>query len=79
MVDAGGLKPNIGRRFERLGSAWIQAKRGITDALKGQTRLDWRMRLLLRLVSVLEGVVGQGVRFGCLDLGCALLVVRDDC
>lgn len=30
-VDAGGLKPNTWQRFERLGSAWQQAKLGIED------------------------------------------------
>ncbi len=31
MVDAGGLKPNTWQRFERLDSAWKQAKLGIGD------------------------------------------------
>lgn len=31
IVDAGGLKPNTWQRFERLGSAWQQAKLGIED------------------------------------------------
>jgi len=30
-VDAGGLKPNTWQRFERLDSAWKQAKLGIGD------------------------------------------------
>jgi|SRR5690625_2774497 len=30
-VDAGGLKPNTWQRFERLGSAWEQAKLGIDE------------------------------------------------
>jgi len=30
-VDAGGLKPNTCQRFERLGSAWEQAKLGVDD------------------------------------------------
>ena len=30
-VDAGGLKPNTWQRFERLDSAWQQAKLGIGD------------------------------------------------
>ena len=30
-VDAGGLKPNTWQRFERLGSAWEQAKLGLGD------------------------------------------------
>ena len=38
-MDTGGLKPNIWQRFEHLGSAWIQAKRGITDSVQG-TRAD---------------------------------------
>lgn len=35
LVDAGGLKPNTWQRFERLGSAWEQAKLGIGDELEG--------------------------------------------
>jgi len=31
MVDAGGLKPNTWQRFERLGTAWEQAKLGLGD------------------------------------------------
>src|SRR5699024_436224 len=34
-VDAGGLKPNTWRRFERLGSAWEQAKLGVGDEPQG--------------------------------------------
>ncbi len=34
-MDAGGLKPNTWQRFERLGSAWEQAKLGIEDKLEG--------------------------------------------
>jgi len=34
-VDAGGLKPNTWQRFERLGSAWNQAKLGIDDKPQG--------------------------------------------
>lgn len=30
-VDAGGLKPNTWQRFERLGTAWEQAKLGLGD------------------------------------------------
>lgn len=30
-MDAGGLKPNTWQRFDRLGSAWQQAKLGIED------------------------------------------------
>lgn len=30
-MDAGGLKPNTWQRFERLGTAWKQAKLGIDD------------------------------------------------
>jgi len=30
-VDAGGLKPNTWQRFERLSSAWNQAKLGIDE------------------------------------------------
>ena len=30
-MDAGGLKPNTWQRFERLGSAWEQAKLGLGD------------------------------------------------
>ena len=30
-VDAAGLKPNTWQRFERLGSAWEQAKLGLGD------------------------------------------------
>ena len=30
-VDAGGLKPNTWQRFERLGSAWEQAKLDVGD------------------------------------------------
>ena len=37
MVDAGGLKPNTWQRFERLGSAWEQAKLGFEDAPHGDT------------------------------------------
>lgn len=40
-MDAGGLKPNIWQRFERLGSAWIQAKRGITDSARGAQADDF--------------------------------------
>ena len=36
-VDAGGLKPNTWQRFERLSSAWNQAKLGVADAPKGTT------------------------------------------
>ena len=31
MEEAGGLKPNTWQRFERLSSAWEQAKLGIGD------------------------------------------------
>lgn len=31
-MDAGGLKPNTLQRFERLSSAWNQARLGIDDA-----------------------------------------------
>ncbi|MFN8119342.1 MAG: hypothetical protein U0R67_07205 [Micropruina glycogenica] len=31
LVDAGGLKPNTWQRFERLSSAWNQAKLGSGD------------------------------------------------
>jgi DNA-binding CsgD family transcriptional regulator len=34
-VDAGGLKPNTWQRFERLGSAWEQAKLGLGDESRG--------------------------------------------
>lgn len=34
-VDAGGLTPNTWQRFERLGSAWQQAKLGIEDGPYG--------------------------------------------
>ena len=34
-MDAGGLKPNTWQRFERLSSAWYQAKLGVDDALNG--------------------------------------------
>lgn len=37
VVDAGGLKPNTWQRFERLSSAWNQAKLGVADAPKGTT------------------------------------------
>jgi len=37
LVDAGGLKPNTWQRFERLSSAWNQAKLGVADAPKGTT------------------------------------------
>ncbi|CEG91139.1 Putative uncharacterized protein [Propionibacterium freudenreichii] len=30
-MDASGLKPNTWQRFERLGSAWKQAKLGLGD------------------------------------------------
>lgn len=36
-MDAGGLKPNTWQRFERLGSAWNQAKLGVADASNGAT------------------------------------------
>ena len=35
IVDAGGLKPNTWQRFERLSSAWNQAKLGIGDEPQG--------------------------------------------
>lgn len=35
IVDAGGLKPNTWQRFERLGSAWNQAKLGVRDEPQG--------------------------------------------
>lgn len=35
LVDAGGLKPNTWRRFERLGSAWEQAKLDVGDEPQG--------------------------------------------
>lgn len=34
-VDAGGLKPNTWQRFERLGTAWEQAKLGLGDEPRG--------------------------------------------
>lgn len=34
MVDAGGLKPNTWQRFERLSSAWSQARLGIDKGSK---------------------------------------------
>jgi DNA invertase Pin-like site-specific DNA recombinase len=34
-VDAGGLKPNTWQRFERLGSAWEQAKLDVGDEPQG--------------------------------------------
>lgn len=34
MVDAGGLKPNTWQRFERLSSAWNQARLGLGDEPK---------------------------------------------
>lgn len=40
-VDASGLKPNIWQRFERLGSAWIQAKRGTTDSARSTQADDF--------------------------------------
>lgn len=36
-VDAGGLKPNTWQRFERLGSAWNQAKLSIVHEPDGAT------------------------------------------
>ncbi|MFV0252601.1 MAG: hypothetical protein ACK5H2_04625, partial [Beutenbergiaceae bacterium] len=39
-VDAGGLKPNTWQRFERLGSAWQQAKLGIEDEPYGDAEGD---------------------------------------
>lgn len=33
-MDAGGLKPNTWQRFERLSSAWNQAKFGIDEELE---------------------------------------------
>src|SRR5699024_7727124 len=33
-VDAGGLKPNTWQRFERLSSAWCQARLGIDKGSK---------------------------------------------
>ena len=35
LVDAGGLKPNTWQRFERLGSAWQQAKLGPGNERRG--------------------------------------------
>ncbi len=35
VVDAGGFKPNTWQRFERLGSAWEQAKLGVGDEPQG--------------------------------------------
>lgn len=37
MVDAGGLKPNTWQRFERLSSAWNQAKLRIVHEPDGAT------------------------------------------
>lgn len=34
-MDTGGLKPNTWQRFERLGSAWEQAKLGINCVPQG--------------------------------------------
>lgn len=34
-MDAGGLKPNTWQRFERLSSAWIQAKLADGDEARG--------------------------------------------
>src|SRR5690606_784805 len=31
-VDTGGLKPNTLQQFDRLSSAWNQARRGLADA-----------------------------------------------
>lgn len=39
-VDAGGLKPNTWQRFERLGSAWQQAKLGIEDEPYGDAEAE---------------------------------------
>lgn len=36
-VDAGGLKPNTWQRFERLGTAWEQAKLGLGDEPQSAT------------------------------------------
>ncbi|WP_020578290.1 hypothetical protein [Actinopolymorpha alba] len=38
IVDAGGLKPNTWQQFERLGSAWEQAKRGIGESVVSISR-----------------------------------------
>lgn len=35
IVDEGGLKPNTWQRFERLGSAWQQAKLVLGDEPDG--------------------------------------------
>jgi len=39
-VDASGLKPNTWQRFERLGSAWEQAKLGLDDEPEGAVEDD---------------------------------------
>lgn len=40
VVDLGGLKPNTWQRFERLGSAWEQARLGIGDGLREAAEAD---------------------------------------
>lgn len=39
-MDAGGLKPNTWHRFERLGSAWNQAKLGMSDEPSGGSEAE---------------------------------------
>ena len=39
-VDVGGLKPNTWQRFERLGSAWEQAKLGMSDEPSGGSEAE---------------------------------------
>ncbi|WP_146132946.1 hypothetical protein [Knoellia remsis] len=61
LVDGGGLKPNIWQRFERLDSAWIQARRATADTKLSADTADFEAVSKVESIGLVYDDTGERV------------------